>query len=117
MDLSDGGDVGQIRRSLLDAAPITFGTVPIYEAYNFGVEKHKNPLDITEDDYLNAFENNIKDLRQISNGLLMQDINNITINKRNLKIVTKRKPKKGSSSALDIPAWSPTAVLLELKGA
>ena len=61
MDLSDGGDVGSIRRSLLDAAPITFGTVPIYEAYNFGVEKHKNPLDITEDDYLNAFENNIKD--------------------------------------------------------
>ena len=51
MDLSDGGDV----------APITFGTVPIYEAYNFGVEKHKNPLDITEDDYLKAFENNIKD--------------------------------------------------------
>ena len=61
MDLSDGGDVGSIRRALLDAAPITFGTVPIYEAYNFGVEKHKNPLDITEDDYLNAFENNIKD--------------------------------------------------------
>ena len=61
MDLSDGGDVGEIRRTLLDAAPITFGTVPIYEAYNFGVEKHKNPLDITEDDYLRAFENNIKD--------------------------------------------------------
>jgi len=61
MDLSDGGDVGNIRRILLDAAPITFGTVPIYEAYNFGVEKHKNPLDLTEDDYLNAFENNIKD--------------------------------------------------------
>ena len=61
MDLSDGGDVGSIRRTLLDAAPITFGTVPIYEAYNFGVEKHKNPLDITEDDYLRAFENNIKD--------------------------------------------------------
>ena len=61
MDLSDGGDVGKIRRALLDAAPITFGTVPIYEAYNFGVEKHKNPLDITEDDYLKAFENNIKD--------------------------------------------------------
>ena len=61
MDLSDGGDVGSIRRTLLDTAPITFGTVPIYEAYNFGVEKHKNPLDITEDDYIKAFENNIKD--------------------------------------------------------
>ena len=27
MDLSDGGDVGEIRRSLLAEAPITFGTV------------------------------------------------------------------------------------------
>ncbi|HXG13819.1 MAG TPA: phosphomethylpyrimidine synthase ThiC [Candidatus Nitrosotenuis sp.] len=61
MDLSDGGDVGAIRRALLEAAPITFGTVPIYEAYNYGVEKHKNPLDLTEDDFLNAFENNAKD--------------------------------------------------------
>ncbi len=61
MDLSDGGDVGKIRRKLLEAAPITFGTVPIYEAYNHGVEIHKNPLDLTEDDYLNAFENNSKD--------------------------------------------------------
>jgi phosphomethylpyrimidine synthase len=61
MDLSDGGDVQLIRRTLLAAAPITFGTVPIYEAYNHGVEKHKNPLDITEDDFLNAFENNAKD--------------------------------------------------------
>jgi|TARA_B110001454_G_scaffold125792_1_gene117360 phosphomethylpyrimidine synthase len=61
MDLSDGGDVGIVRRTLLEIAPITFGTVPIYEAYNFGVEKHKNPLDITEDDFLKAFENNIKD--------------------------------------------------------
>jgi len=61
MDLSDGGDVGMIRRALLDTAHITFGTVPIYEAYNFGVEKHKNPLDLTEDDFLNAFENNAKD--------------------------------------------------------
>ncbi|HXG73618.1 MAG TPA: phosphomethylpyrimidine synthase ThiC [Candidatus Nitrosotenuis sp.] len=61
MDLSDGGDVGAIRRALLEAAPITFGTVPIYEAYNHGVEKHKNPMDLTEDDFLNAFENNAKD--------------------------------------------------------
>jgi len=61
MDLSDGGAVGPIRQTLLEAAPITFGTVPIYEAYNYGVEAHKNPLDLTEDDFLNAFENNAKD--------------------------------------------------------
>jgi len=61
MDLSDGGDVGSIRKKLLSVAPITFGTVPIYEAYNTGIEKYKNPLHLTEDDFLKAFENNIKD--------------------------------------------------------
>lgn len=61
MDLSDGGDVGHIRRTLLEEAPITFGTVPIYEAYNYGVAVHKNPLNLTVDDYLNAFERNAKD--------------------------------------------------------
>ena len=44
MDLSDGGDVRKIRRALLEVTPITFGTVPIYEAYSYGVEVHKNPL-------------------------------------------------------------------------
>ncbi len=61
MDLSDGGNVRAIRRALLAEAPITFGTVPIYEAYNYGIEVHKNPLNLTEDDYLNAFESNAKD--------------------------------------------------------
>ena len=28
MDLSDGGDVGSIRRTLLDVAPITFWNCP-----------------------------------------------------------------------------------------
>lgn len=61
MDLSDGGDVRKIRKTLLETAKITFGTVPIYEAYNYGVEVHKNPLNLTEDDFLKAFENNAKD--------------------------------------------------------
>lgn len=61
MDLSDGGDLDLIREKLLDAAPITFGTVPIYQAYAYGVEKYKNPLNITEDDFLNAFEKHAKD--------------------------------------------------------
>ncbi|MEM3172720.1 MAG: phosphomethylpyrimidine synthase ThiC, partial [Candidatus Nitrosotenuis sp.] len=61
MDLSDGGDVRKIRQALLEAAPITFGTVPIYEAYNNAIAKHKNPMELTEDDFLNAFENNAKD--------------------------------------------------------
>jgi phosphomethylpyrimidine synthase len=60
MDLSDGGNLDLIREKLLEAAPITFGTVPVYQAYAVGVAK-KNPLDITEDDFLNAFEKHAKD--------------------------------------------------------
>jgi phosphomethylpyrimidine synthase len=61
MDLSDGGDLNFIREKLLDVAPITFGTVPVYQAYAHGVEKFKNPLNLTSDDFLNAFEKNVKD--------------------------------------------------------
>jgi phosphomethylpyrimidine synthase len=60
MDLSDGGDLDLIREKLLEAAPITFGAVPVYQAYAAGVAK-KNPLDISEDDFLNAFEKHAKD--------------------------------------------------------
>src|ERR1044071_10126778 len=42
MDLSDGGNLDYIREKLLEAAPITFGTVPVYQAYACGVEKYKN---------------------------------------------------------------------------
>ena len=61
MDLSDGGDIGEIRRTLMAEAPITFGTVPIYEAYNYSITKYKNPMSLTEDDFLNAFVNNARD--------------------------------------------------------
>jgi phosphomethylpyrimidine synthase len=61
MDLSDGGDINMIREKLLQAAPITFGTVPVYQAYVHGVEKFKDPLNITTDDFLNAFEKNVRD--------------------------------------------------------
>jgi phosphomethylpyrimidine synthase len=61
MDLSDGGDLNLIREKLLEVAPITFGTVPVYQAYAHGVEKFKDPLNITSDDFLNAFEKNLKD--------------------------------------------------------
>jgi len=61
MDLSDGGDLDLIRQTLLEAAPIQFGYVPVYLAYAHGVQVHKNPLAIDEDDYLNAFEKCAKD--------------------------------------------------------
>jgi len=61
MDLSDGGNLDYIREKLLEAAPITFGTVPVYQAYAYGLEKYKNPLNITSEDFLNSFEKHVKD--------------------------------------------------------
>lgn len=61
MDLSDGGNLDYIREKLLEAAPITFGTVPVYQAYAYGVEKYKNPLNITSEDFLHSFEKHVKD--------------------------------------------------------
>lgn len=92
MDLSDGGDVGLFRRTLLEAAPITFGTVPIYEAYNYGITKSKDPLNITEDDFLNAFERNIKDgvdYTTIHSGITKDIAKRILKVKRHAGIVSK----------------------------
>jgi len=92
MDLSDGGDLNLIREKLLEAAPITFGTVPIYQAYVYGVEKYKNPLNITEDDFLNAFEKHVKDgvdYTTIHSGITREIANRILQVKRHAGIVSK----------------------------
>ena len=46
MDLSIGGDIKNIRKSLLKRCPVAFGTVPIYEA----AVRKKAIEDLTEDD-------------------------------------------------------------------
>lgn len=92
MDLSDGGDLNLIREKLLEAAPITFGTVPIYQAYAYGVEKYKNPLSITEDDFLNAFEKHAKDgvdYTTIHSGITRDIAKRILEVKRHAGIVSK----------------------------
>jgi phosphomethylpyrimidine synthase len=92
MDLSDGGDINMIREKLLEAAPITFGTVPIYQAYVHGVEKFKDPLNITSDDFLNAFEKNVKDgvdYTTIHSGITKELAHRILEVKRHGGIVSK----------------------------
>ena len=92
MDLSDGGDINMIREKLLEVAPITFGTVPIYQAYVHGVEKFKDPLNITSDDFLNAFEKNVKDgvdYTTIHSGITKELAHRILEVKRHGGIVSK----------------------------
>lgn len=91
MDLSDGGDLNLIREKLLDAAStITFGSVPIYQAYGHCVEKYKNPLNITEDDFLNAFEKHVKDgvdYTMIHSGITLEIAKRIMQVKRHAGVV------------------------------
>ncbi len=93
MDLSDGGDLDLIREKLLDAAPsVTFGSVPIYQAYGHGVVKYKNPLNITEDDFLNAFEKHAKDgvdYTTIHSGITLELAKRIMNVKRHAGVVSK----------------------------
>src|ERR687888_699972 len=92
MDLSDGGDITAIRQNLLEAAHITFGTVPIYQAYAHGVDKSKNPLDITADDFLDAFEQNAKDgvdYTTIHSGITKELAKRVMEVKRHAGIVSK----------------------------
>jgi phosphomethylpyrimidine synthase len=93
MDLSDGGDLDSIREKLLEAAStVTFGSVPIYQAYGYGVEKYKNPLNITEDDFLNAFEKHAKDgvdYTTIHSGITLELAKRIMNVKRHAGIVSK----------------------------
>ena len=92
MDLSDGGNLDLIREKLLEAAPITFGTVPVYQAYAYGVEKYKNPLNITEDDFLNSFEKHAKDgvdYTTIHSGITKELAKRVLEVKRHAGIVSK----------------------------
>jgi phosphomethylpyrimidine synthase len=92
MDLSDGGNLNLIREKLLESAPITFGTVPIYQAYAYGVEKYKNPLNITEDDFLNSFEKHAKDgvdYTTIHSGITKEIAKRVLDVKRHAGIVSK----------------------------
>lgn len=93
MDLSDGGNLDLIRDKLLEAADsLTFGSVPIYQAYGYGVDKYKNPLNITEDDFLNAFEKHAQDgvdYTTIHSGITLELAKRIMETKRHAGIVSK----------------------------
>jgi len=56
MDLSTGGDINKIRRSILDHARIPLGTVPVYEAAIEVIQKRGSIVAMTEDDIFGVIE-------------------------------------------------------------
>lgn len=62
MDLSMGGDLGNLRREILKNCPVPLGTVPIYQAVAETVEKRKKNIgDVTVDQFFKVIEEQARD--------------------------------------------------------
>jgi len=61
MDLSTGGNIDETRRILLEAAPVAFGTVPIYQAAIEAQKREDAIIHMTEDDMFSAIEWQLSD--------------------------------------------------------
>jgi len=61
MDLSTGGNIGDIRKAVMENSPVPVGTVPIYQAAVEMIESRRAILDMTGDDIFRAIEENGKD--------------------------------------------------------
>jgi phosphomethylpyrimidine synthase len=73
MDLSTGGDIDGIRRTLIAASPIPLGTVPIYQA----LQQVKDVTRLTADDLIDMLEHQAKqgvDYFTIHAGVLVEYI-------------------------------------------
>ena len=60
MDLSTGGDIDHIRRTLIDKCPVMIGSVPIYQTGLTAARKDA-VVEMTEDDIFNGIEKHAKD--------------------------------------------------------
>ena len=92
MDLSTGGDIDEVRRFLLEAAPVAFGTVPIYQAAIHAREKKGAIIHMTEDDMFNSIEKHVKDgvdFITVHCGVTKESVDSTIRQKRLLGIVSR----------------------------
>ena len=92
MDLSTGGDLDNIRTSLLKTASVPFGTVPIYQAGIEAIGKHGAIVDITEDDMFNIVEHQAKqgvDFAVVHVGVTKVSVERLRKQKRLIPMVSR----------------------------
>ena len=92
MDLSTGGNIDEIRRVLLEAAPVAFGTVPIYQAAIEARHREGAIIDMTEDDMFGAIEKHLKDgvdFITVHCGITKESVERLIRQKRLLGIVSR----------------------------
>ncbi|MFQ6104807.1 MAG: phosphomethylpyrimidine synthase ThiC [Candidatus Glassbacteria bacterium] len=61
MDLSTGGDLDEVRKTLLGACDVTFGTVPIYQAVSELVDKGRSVCEMGVDELFKVIEKHAED--------------------------------------------------------
>lgn len=77
MDLSTGGVLSHVRAELLNACPVPFGTVPVYEAALVAREKYGSIVEMTAEDLFAVVEEQAKagvDFMTVHAGLTSQVI-------------------------------------------
>jgi len=92
MDLSVGGNLGEIRRKVLAFSCVPVGTVPIYEIAVRAQKKRGNFLSFTVDDILETLESQAKDgvdFFTIHSGVTKKSLGVLRRHKRLLGIVSR----------------------------
>ncbi len=93
MDLSTGGEINKIRKTIIDHVRVPIGTVPIYQA---GLEKALSPngavVDLTSDDLFNAIRNHALDgvdFITVHCGITKQTVKRLCENPRTTDVVSR----------------------------
>ena len=92
MDLSTGGNLDEIRTSLIKTVDVPFGTAPIYQAGIEAIKKHGSIIDMTEDEMFNMFERQAKqgvDFAVTHVGITKESVERLQRQKRLIRMVSR----------------------------
>lgn len=92
MDLSEGGDLGRIRKEILSNSPVPVGTVPVYEIAVNAQEKRNDFLSFGIEDILDVLDSQGKegvDFFTVHAGITKKSLGILKKNRRVLDIVSR----------------------------
>jgi len=92
MDLSTGGDLTKIRKTILSRSPVPLGTVPIYGAAIRAIDRRGSIVDMTEDDLFGAIESQAEegvDFMTVHCGLTLKAVDRLRKQGRVADIVSR----------------------------
>ncbi|MFP4460031.1 MAG: phosphomethylpyrimidine synthase ThiC [Candidatus Zixiibacteriota bacterium] len=92
MDLSTGGELYNIRDTIIKASPVPIGTVPIYDVSVRTVQKGKGMIHMTPDEIFEAIEDHGKqgvDFITVHCGVTMSIVEQIIAGERTMGIVSR----------------------------